>query len=156
MPPPHLPKLGLGLTVRFFGDEDDEFEEYDAEKLSKHLSRAHEEGARGPAPEAGSEQLTALTKAHAAATAEEEDEENEEGTKSQAEWVGCYGGLAAAFWLRSSLAASLAFERAGKRGHTQALRGCCAREEMSSPNPKSENEPSDHSAEMSSQSKERK
>ena len=60
--------------IRFFGDEDDEFEEYNAEELAKHLSRAHDEGARGPAPEAGSEQLTALPEAHAAAAAEEEDE----------------------------------------------------------------------------------
>ena len=78
-PPPHLPKLGLGLKVRFFGNDNDEFGEYDAEELAKHLSRAHDEGARGPAPEAGSEQLAALPKAHAAATAEEEDEENEGG-----------------------------------------------------------------------------
>ena len=60
--------------VRFFGDDDGGFEEYDAEELAKHLSRAHGEGARGPAPEAGSEQLTALPEAHAAAAAEEEDE----------------------------------------------------------------------------------
>ena len=53
--------------IRFFGDEDDEFEEYNAEELAKHLSRAHDEGARGPAPEAGSEQLTAFPKARAAA-----------------------------------------------------------------------------------------
>ena len=75
MPPLHLQKLGLRLKVRFFGDGDVEFEEYDAEELVKHLSRAHDEGARGPAPEAGSEQLTAaLPEAHAAAAAEEEDE----------------------------------------------------------------------------------
>ena len=37
----------------------------------KHLSRAHDEGTCGPAPEVGSEQLAALPKAHAAATAEE-------------------------------------------------------------------------------------
>ena len=60
--------------VRFFGDDDDDFEEYNADELAKHLSRAHDEGARGPAPEAGSEQLTALPEAHAAAAAEEEDE----------------------------------------------------------------------------------
>jgi len=59
--------------VRFFGDDDGEFEEYDAEELAKHLSQEHNEGSRGPAPGAGSEQLTALPKAHAAAAAEEED-----------------------------------------------------------------------------------
>ena len=44
--------------VRFFGDKDDLFEEYNAEELAKHLSTAHDTGARGPAPEAGNEQLT--------------------------------------------------------------------------------------------------
>ena len=64
--------------IRFFGDEDDEFEEYNAEELAKHLRhRAHDEGARGPPPEAGSEQLTAFLKARAAAAAEEEDEEDD-------------------------------------------------------------------------------
>ena len=68
--------------IRFFGDEDDEFEEYNAEELAKHLRhRAHDEGARGPPPEAGSEQLTAFPKARAAAAAEEEDEEDEEDDK---------------------------------------------------------------------------
>ena len=60
--------------VRFFGDEDDEFEEYNAEELAKYLSRAHDEGVRGPAPEAGSEQLTTLPKACTAAVAEEDGE----------------------------------------------------------------------------------
>ena len=46
--------------VRFFGDKDDVFEEYNAEDLAKHLSTAHDTGARGPAPEAGNEQLTAI------------------------------------------------------------------------------------------------
>jgi len=76
-PLPHLPKLGL--KVRFFGDDDGKVEECDAEELAKHLSRAHDEGARSPAPEAGSEQLTAPPKAQAAATAKEEDEENKGG-----------------------------------------------------------------------------
>ena len=60
--------------IRFFGDEDDEFEEYNAEGLAKYLSRAHDEGVRGPAPEAGSEQLTTLPKACTAAVAEEDGE----------------------------------------------------------------------------------
>jgi hypothetical protein len=60
--------------IRLFGDEDSEFEEYDTEELVRHLSRAHNEGARSPAPEAGSEQLTAFPNAHAAAAAEEEYE----------------------------------------------------------------------------------
>ena len=60
----------------FYGDED-EFEEYDAADLAKGLSRAHDEGARGPAPEAGSEQLTELPKAHAATAAGDEDEEED-------------------------------------------------------------------------------
>ena len=73
-----IPRTRL-WKVRFFGDEDDEFEEYDAEELAKHLSRAHDEGARGPAPEAGSEQLMAFPNTHAAAATEEEEEEGEEG-----------------------------------------------------------------------------
>ena len=78
------------------------------------------------------------------------------GTNSQAERADCYGGLAAAFWLRSYLATTMAIEHAGKRGYTQAPRGCCARGVMSSPRAKSGREPSVKSAEMSSQFKERK
>jgi len=61
--------------VRFFSDEDGVFEEYNAEELAKHLGMAHDEGARGPAPEARSDPLTSIPPgpAPAAAAAEEED-----------------------------------------------------------------------------------
>ena len=60
--PPHTSKTPYTRLwkVRFFGDKDDVFEEYNAEELAKHLSTAHDTGARGPAPEAGNEQLTAI------------------------------------------------------------------------------------------------
>lgn len=60
--------------VRFYGDDLDQFEEYDAHELAKHLSLAHDEGARGPAPEARFEQLTSVPTNVAVATgAAEED-----------------------------------------------------------------------------------
>ena len=59
---PHTSKIPYTRPwkARFFGDKDDVFEEYNAEELAKHLSTAHDTGARGPAPEAGNEQLTAI------------------------------------------------------------------------------------------------
>ena len=52
---------------RFYLDAADVFEEYDAKDLAKHLSLAHSEGARGPAPESGNGQLMALPAAPAPA-----------------------------------------------------------------------------------------
>jgi hypothetical protein len=55
--------------VRFFGDEANEFEEYDARELAKHLSMAHDQGARGPAAETRMEQLTSIPTAATAVCA---------------------------------------------------------------------------------------